>query len=543
MAEALSCDVIVVGTGAGGGILAYELAKSGLRVVSLEQGGMLPPDHFRTNAPPGAVKDFGIAPDTLWPSDPHDSLFVHPLFADGTVGSTNRPEGGFRHFQVLAVDGLQSLWNGVSVRFSPADFKTWPLSYDDLADHYGAVERLISVCGTTENLPELPDGIFLPPKPLRPADHLVIDAVKSLGEAHSHAIPNRKAINTRGGMPTSCISTGICTSGCPVGSVYKFSSRLLPEIERLPNYELRTNAKVVRLLRKPGERQLSGVEYLDTATGQRKVLEARIVVLAAGAVETPRILFNSADEADPNGLANRHGQVGLRLQDNPKVVLSTSLWKLWGKRRDYDIGYGDLLILMSQGRMPDGSPFPFIGHSIHGLPDVPHYLSGLRPFPPFVKERLARMMFNSYVTLGLFCAGDPTEANRVRPGKSVDRYGVPQVDVEFSIPASAHAQMDAMMKWGRRLLRRASATLLYTSRDNSGTGIHYAGTTAISQDPREGVVDASLKAHDIDNLFICDGGVVPVLPDKHLTLTIMALAHKLSRTIFRQVAQQEALPA
>ena len=543
MAEAPSCDVAVVGTGAGGGILAYELAKSGLRVVSLEQGGMLPSDHFKTASPPGAAKDFGIGPDTRWPSDPHDSLFVHPLFADRGEGSTSLPDGGFRHFQILAVNGLQNLWNGVSVRFSPNDFKAWPISYDDLADHYSTVERLISVCGTAENLPDLPDGVFLPPKPLRPADHLVTDAVKSLGEAHSHAIPNRKAINTRSGTPNSCISTGICTSGCPVGAVYKFSSRLLPEIARLPNYELRTNAKVVRLLRKPGERQLSGVEYIDTMSGQRKVLDAKTVVLAAGALETPRILFNSADEADPNGLANRHGQVGLRLQDNPKVVLSTSLWKLWGKRRDYDIGYGDLLILMSQGRMPDGSPFPFIGHSIHGLPDVPHYLMGLRPFPPFIRERLARMMFHSYVTLGLFCAGEPTEANRIRPGRSVDRYDVPQVDVEFSVPASAHAQMDAMMAWGRRVLRRASATVIYSTRDNNGTGIHYAGTTAISQDPAKGVVDANLKAHDIDNLFICDGGVVPVLPDKHLTLTIMALAHRLSRTVFKAAARQETVPA
>lgn len=541
MVEADTCDVVVVGTGAGGGILAYELARSGLRVVSLEQGGMLAPDHFKTASPPGATKDFGIGPDTVWPSDPHDSLFVHPLFADGAEGSTSRPEGGFRHFQVLAVNGLQNLWNGVSVRFSPADFRGWPFPYEALAPHYGAVERTIGVCGTAENLPDLPDGDFLPPKPLRPADRLVVGAIKSLREPHSHAIPNRKAINTRSGTPTSCISTGICTSGCPVGAVYTFSSRLLPAIAGLANYELRTHAKVVRLIREGGARQISAVEYLDTRSGERRRLRARIVVLAAGAVETPRILFNSADEDDPGGLCNRSGQVGLRLQDNPKVVLSTSLWKLWGKRRDYDIGYGDLLILMSQGRLPDGTAFPFIGHAIHGLADVPHYLTGLKPFPPFVKERLARLMFHSYVTLGLFCAGDPTPANRVRPGRGYDRYGVRQVEVDFAIPDSANAMMDAMAAWGRRVLRRASATAIYATRDNSGTGIHYAGTTAIAEDPRQGVVDSDLKSHDVDNLYVCDGGVIPALPDKHLTLTIMALARRLAQHLVEQVARQEAL--
>ncbi|MGQ3674046.1 GMC oxidoreductase [Xanthobacter sp. TB0139] len=527
MTEAASCDVCIVGTGAGGGMLAYKLAKAGLNVVSLEQGGQLPDDYFQNTAPPGAVRDFGISPDTRWPSDPHDSLFIHPLFADGQEGSTARPRNGFRHFQVLAVNGLQNLWNGVSVRFAPRDFERWPIVYEDLAPAYEAVERRIIVCGTQENIPELPDGVFVPPKPLRPADHMVINAVKALGEADAHAIPNRKAIDTRPGQERSCISTGICTSGCPVGAVYKFTSRLLPEIRLLPNYELRTHAKVVRLARKPGSRQLSGVEYIDTASGERRFLKAGIVVLATGAIETPRILFNSADEEAPSGLANHSGRLGQGLQDNPKSVLSTSLWRLWGKRRNYDIGYGDLLILMARAKLKDGGSFPFIGHAIHGIPDIPHYLPAMARFPAFMKEPLARMLFHSYVTLGLFCAGEARPENRVRPASSTDRHGVRQVAVDFAVPPTAYEQMDAMTAWGRRVLKGASSTLISTSHDNSGTGIHYAGTTGMSENPQAGIVNANLRSHDIDNLYICDGGVVPHLPDKHLTLTIMALAHRL----------------
>ncbi len=539
MDNTLDCDVCIVGTGAGGGILAYELAKAGLTVISLEQGGQLPADQFKTVSPPGAVKDFGIGPDTVWPSDPHDSLFIHPLFADGATGSTTRPKSGFQHFQILAVDGLQNLWNGVSVRFSDTDLHSWPLDYATLAPHYSAVEQLITVCGTAENLKELPDGEFIEPKPLRPADTLIVQAVRGLGDPDSHAIPNRKAINTRAGMTSSCISTGVCTSGCPVGSVYKFSARLLPEIAALPNYELRTHAKALRLMCDAGTQHISGIEYLDTQTGRHGTIRARNFVLAAGAIETPRILFNSADSSNPAGLGNRNDLVGRGLQDNPKVVLSTSLRKLWGKRRDYDIGYGDLLILLSRGKLPNGSSFPFIGHAIHGIADVPHYLGAMKPFPPFVKERLARMMFYSYVTLGLFCAGEPTPGNRVRVGGTMDKYGVRQVQVDFSIPSAAHAQMDAMMAWGRKVLRGASATKLYTTRDNSGTGIHYAGTTPISATPDDGVVDVNLKVHGLDNLFICDGGVIPILPDKHLTLTIMALSHRLGKHIADTVRRDE----
>ncbi|MET3355782.1 UNVERIFIED_ORG: choline dehydrogenase-like flavoprotein [Xanthobacter viscosus] len=546
MAEAAHCDVIVVGTGAGGGILAYELAKAGLNVVSLEQGGQLADDHFKRVDPPGTALDFGIRSNTVWPAEPHDSLFVHPLFEKGEDGSTGWPEGGFRHYQIIQVNGLQNLWNGVSVRFSEKDFADWPFRYAELAPHYDAVERRIVVCGTTEDIPELPDGIYVPPKPLRPADQMIVDAVNGLEEPHSRAIPNRKAIDTRPDSPNACASTGICTSGCPTGAVYKFTARLLPEIAKLPNYELRTGAKVVRLLREPGSRRVLGVEYRDMATGESRLLTADKVVLATGAIESPRILFNSADDVAPHGMGNAFGQLGLRLQDNPKSVLSTSLWKLWGSGRDFDIGYGDLLILLSRGTLPDGEEFPFIGHAIHGVPDVPHYLVGMKRFPPFMKERLSRFMFHSYVTLGLFCAGDPNPANRVRPAGSYDRFGVRHVTVDFSSSAKADRMMDAMEAWGRTVLRHAGATSIYPSRDNSGTGIHYAGTTAISADPARGVVDANLKCHDLDNVYVCDGGVIPVLPDKHLTLTIMAMAHRLAGHLVEKVrtgAQTTAQPA
>jgi len=546
VAEAAHCDVIVVGTGAGGGILAYELAKAGLNVVSLEQGGQLADDHFKRVDPPGTALDFGIRSNTVWPAEPHDSLFVHPLFEKGEDGSTGWPEGGFRHYQIIQVNGLQNLWNGVSVRFSEKDFADWPFRYAELAPHYDAVERRIVVCGTTEDIPELPDGIYVPPKPLRPADQMIVDAVNGLEEPHSRAIPNRKAIDTRPDSPNACASTGICTSGCPTGAVYKFTARLLPEIAKLPNYELRTGAKVVRLLREPGSRRVLGVEYRDMATGESRLLTADKVVLATGAIESPRILFNSADDVAPHGMGNAFGQLGLRLQDNPKSVLSTSLWKLWGSGRDFDIGYGDLLILLSRGTLPDGEEFPFIGHAIHGVPDVPHYLVGMKRFPPFMKERLSRFMFHSYVTLGLFCAGDPNPANRVRPAGSYDRFGVRHVTVDFSSSAKADRMMDAMEAWGRTVLRHAGATSIYPSRDNSGTGIHYAGTTAISADPAKGVVDANLKCHDLDNVYVCDGGVVPVLPDKHLTLTIMAMAHRLAGHLVekaRSGAQATAQPA
>ncbi|WP_216856858.1 GMC oxidoreductase [Acidisoma sp. S159] len=535
MVEIEACDVCVVGTGAGGGVLAYELAMAGLKVVSLEQGPLLAEDYFRVQDPPGSVKNFGIRPHTTWPSDPHEAFFGNALFAPTSEASAVRSPDGFLQYQVFAVGGLQNLWNGVSLRFSADDFASWPISYGDLAPHYTAVERLAEVCGTQENLPNLPDGDYIETKPFRPVDRLLAASVVALGDTDARAIPNRKAINTREGTHASCISTGACAFGCPVGAVYKFPAKLLPRIANRANYHLRPNAKVTRLISSADGKRVTAVEFLDTATGSTHRLSAAIVVLAAGAVESPRILFNSATERDPGGLGNRSDQLGRRLQDNPKSVLSTSLWRLWGKRRDFDVGYGDPLIVMGRGTLADGSTFPFIGHDSQGIPDIPHYLTGLKKFPPAIKVRLAKLMFNSYATIGLFCPGEPNPANRLKPGAKRDRFGIPQVEVDFTASPKAHQMMAAMEAWGRRVLRGASGTIIHGSSTNNGTGIHYAGTSAISADPNSGVVDANLRSHDFENLYVCDGGAIPSLPEKHLTLTIMALAHRLSGHIVREI--------
>lgn len=539
MAEIEACDVCVVGTGAAGGILAYSLAMAGLKVVSLEQGPKLAADHFRNVDPYGARKDFGIRAHTTWPADPHEAFFGNRLFASAEQGSARRRPGGFLPYQVFAVGGLQNLWNGVSVRFSADDVRGWPLHYEDLSRHYTEVERLITVCGTPENLPELPDGVFIAPKPFRPVDDLLAKAVASLREPTSHVTANRKAINTAPGTPSSCMSTGGCAFGCPTDAVYKFSSRLLPRIASLPNYSLRPDSKVTRLIASSDAARVDGVEFLNTTTGERHRLRAGVVILAAGALESPRILFNSASEAAPAGQANRHDQVGRRLQDNPKTVLSTSLWKLWGRRRDYDIGYGDPVLIVGRGDLPDGETFPFLCHNSHSVPDIPHYLSGLERFPPFVKRRLARMMFHSYLTIGMFCSGEPNPANRVRPSRENDAFGVPQVDVDYTTSTGAQARMDSMERWGRRVLGRASGTIIHGGSSDNGTGIHYAGTTAMSGDPRDGVVDADLRCHGVENLYVCDGGVIPQLPEKHLTLTIMALAHRLGAHLAARAAAGE----
>lgn len=529
-------DCVIVGTGAGGGIVAHQLAKAGLDVLSVEQGKRLPADYFTTRNPPGARKDWGIRPDSVFPGNPRDAIFNHELFAGAETRSSSRSaERSFLSYQVMELGGLQNLWNAVSVRFAPQDFSGWPVGYADLAEHYAATEKLITVCGTQDNIPDLPDGSYIPAKPLREADRMVRDAIEGMKRPDTYVIANRKAIETRSDRPNACAQIGICTSGCMTDAVYSFPTRLLPEIEGLPNYMLATGLKAIRLERRPGGAEIEALSCLDTTSGEEVRIRARRFILAAGAIESPRLLFNSRDDASPNGLANSSGAVGRYLQDNAKVALSTSLLKLWGKPASSDIGFADRLIILSKDTLSDGSEFSFCGHMIHTVIDTPYYLEGLQAAPAMLRPWLARKLFNSYVTLALFAPGDPDPENRLTPSADRDRFGVPQVDIAYRYSARTLERLERIERFIRKALRRASGTVLYGAPDRPGTGIHYAGTCRMSALPQDGVVDRNLQAHDHPNLYICDGSVLPTLPDKHLTLTIMTLANRLASHLAAEV--------
>jgi choline dehydrogenase-like flavoprotein len=531
-------DVCVIGTGAGGGLLAHTLVQAGVRVVSIEQGDALPDDYFTRINPPGNSINFGLKPDITFPLDPHGFAFHHQLYAPPEMLSSHPTEpGGFRQFQIFALDGLTNLWNGVSVRLSSEDFKGWPLSYSDLKEHYRAAERLARVCGTRENLTDCPDGEFIPPKELRPPDRLFRSAASKVRGYGLRVIPNRKAVETRPERSNHCQDSGGCLAGCPHHSVYKFSSHLLPAMKHSGRYSLRLNCKAVGLECAAPTGEVRGLRVLDPRTGEKDTIRARVYVLSAGALETPRILFNSAGDQFPRGLANSSGLLGQGLQDNPKVLLSTSLWRLWGSRKTYPQGYGDHLLVLARAKTPGGKRFRCLGQFVHQLPAIPLYLPWLKACPPIFKPWLAKQLFRSYATLAFFAPANGESGNRVIPSQRTDALGVPQVEVVYRQSAQEKAMQQGMLALGEKLLRKASATVIVKEEAGLGAGIHYAGTARMAAGPSHGVVDANLSCFDHPNLYLCDGSVVPKLTEKHLTLTIMALAHRLGQHL-----AQKALP-
>ena len=541
----LKCEFCIVGTGAAGGIVAYRLALSGHDVISLEQGQPIAESYFTNELRPEQELHFGISPEMPWDLNPAQSFYfsnaqAHALYArDEELSTSPASRATFVNLQICRLNGKMNLWNAVALRYSRRDFRpkdagdsdtNWPIDYDDLASHYSAVERLIGVCGTREGLEELPDGEFLPPLPLRPADHILMRAVEKIRDVKIRAIPIRKAIETRPDRANHCRNCGDCIFGCSAGSVYKFSSHLLPHIQHRSNYRLLCGMKVVCLVRDPQTNCIKAVQCVDTSTGQPVRIEARTFILACGALETPRLLFNSRDEGFPQGLANSSGLVGCYLQDTIKAILGTSLLRLFGSKQSYDQGTNDAVLIPRFLFHEPSFRGGYQAHFSHFLPKRPYYLDALAPLPAWLKRLAARWLFKSFVALLFFGKPDARRTNRLVPGQQRDKYGVAQVDVEYVHTENDLRMKTSMFTYGQRILRKCSGTVITTFAEPiPGRSIHYAGTCRMAAHPAEGVVDANLRAFDHPNLYLCDGSVIPEISEKNLTLTIMALADRLAK--------------
>ena len=538
----LRAKFCVIGTGAGGGMLAHRLAKAGADVLVINSGGIPAQSEYQNELSPEQKGHFEIGPHTTFPARPEISL-VHSLLADARSRSSveSTPKGGFRHYQIHHVNGLQNLWNGVCLRYSEDDLANrhsyseecrWPISLGDLADHYSEVERLALVIGERNGLHQFPDGSFLAPRGARKVDRVFMDSnAGSLGP-DLFFLPNRKAVDLRPDSTQKCVACGNCGRGCHAGSVYKFSTRLLPEISALPNFRLLEHTRAIKLTAVNGDSgegfSISRVVAMDERTQQIVEIEADVVIVCSGAIESPRLLLNSF--ADDRSKAE---QVGEFLQDSPRAVVGTSLFRFWFRPANEDRGYGDHFLLGGRIKDSQGKHFPFVAQFWSDFLKVPYYLAEIPRLPRFMVETISRQVFKSTVTLVMFSPAVPQRKNKAVLADGLDQFGQRQVRIEYEkseIEADHGRQLSAL---ARRMLKKASGYIAENAGSPPGSSIHYVGTCRMAADPVGGVVDKDLKYFKSKNLYVCDGSVIPVLSEKHPTLTIMALAHRLAERLIK----------
>ena len=484
-------DAVVVGAGACGLLAAKELAARGLSVVVLEAGPRFDPARDLPN-------DEGNAAKIIWTAP---RVFAGP---DGVAPKTGTGVGG----GTLA-------WLGVTPRFRPTDFRTrseegygadWPITYDDLRDHYAAVERDLGVAGECGPFAPEPYPLPLPPHPMNWHAQLLARGAKAVG-AHPFAPPIAVTSAAYAGRP-ACVYCGWCASGCPTGAKAT-GDIFLTAAERL-GARVVSGASVYRITHDRG--RATGVLYRDAA-GRDHARPARVVVLAAHAVETPRLLLLS-------GLANSSGLVGRGLMSHPT-------WQVFGTFADPVNAYKGMQmghVMVSDYLASDparGCARGFVLISYMMTPITFANLSGIGHGPD-----LKDFLYDYAHTAAWWAhaEGEPCDENRVTLDPEVkDARGDPAARVTYRWTANDRALVAAARDKAVEMMHASGAKRVRVGLQYAA---HAMGGCRMGDDPRTSVVDRVGRAHDVPNLFVCDTSVFVTSAGVNPTLTAMALARR-----------------
>ncbi|HEX7499148.1 MAG TPA: GMC family oxidoreductase, partial [Polyangia bacterium] len=317
----LEYDVVIVGSGAGGGMAAYALTEAGANVLMLEAGGWW--DNIRDSAmmkmPYDSPRRGSSTPER--PFGEFDAC-VGGWTVEGEPYT--KAEGTkFDWWRARMLGGRTNHWGRISLRFGPRDFRhktidglgdDWPISYADVAPYYDRVDKLIGIFGSVENLPNHPDGVFQPAPRPRCYEMMVKQASDKLGV---WCIPARLSIITKPlNNRAACHYCGQCNRGCMTNSNFSAPHVLLIPAMKSGRLTIVNNA-MAREVTVDQSGKATGVSYIDKATGQDRHVQGRVVVLAASACESARIMLNSKSSRFPHGLGNASGVVGKYLTDSP----------------------------------------------------------------------------------------------------------------------------------------------------------------------------------------------------------------------------------
>lgn len=544
-------DVIIVGSGAAGGIAAHVLVGRGLRVLLLEIGPKWDRNQiFHTeHAWPYEMPWRGLGKpgqyDGLWKVSAYtEHLYVHPR-VDRYATS---PGTDFHWTRIHAVGGRTNTWARVSLRMAEWDFKPksmqdgagedWPISYADLAPYYDQAEALMGVFGTREGLAVTPDGNFhAPTPPLRCGEIALANGGRKIGIP---MIPIRRAMLMKS-RPTgaACHFCGACDYGCATASRFSTLDSIIPTLLGRRNFTLRTGAAVHRVLldRKTGKAR--GVEFIDTRTRQTYEAKAKVVVLGAGAMESTRILLNSRTESMPNGLANGSGVLGHYLMDNFKSGFVGGWFRsLKGTEVFNDDGAGGgHLYIPRHTNLPGGRRLKGV---LRGWQFQP--ATGSTRYPGFAKgvagwggsfKREVRDISPARVFLAGFGECLPTFDNycEIDPNGLTDRYGIPQLRFHATWRENERQMAELMYDNAEEILRAAGAEISPYQRSlppPPGDATHEVGTARMGDDPRQSVLNRFNQAHEVRNLFVVDGASFVSCPEKNCTLTIAAVSWRAS---------------
>lgn len=564
-------DVIVVGSGAGGGMAALRLALEGVKVLMIEAGRNYDPV---TETPMFHTPE--MAP--LRGDSTKDRFFG---YYDATVNGgwqvpgepyTNKPgtEGDFWWWRARMLGGRTNHWGRISLRFGEYDFKPksrdglgvdWPVSYEDIAPWYDKVEQLIGVYGENDGIKNAPNsspGVLMPaPKP-RLSELMARKAGKKLGvpivAAHRAVLsqpmdwknlpaklfPNnvkaQEIIGKDMMLRMPCFWATDCGRGCSIRANFQSTTVLLPPALATGNLDIITDA-MVREVMVDGSGKATGVHYIDKTTRRDAVAKARVVILAASTCETSRILMNSRAR-DKAGLANSYGQLGKNLMDSVGANLGAHIPALEDLPPLNEDGAGGLHVYspwwLADGHnkldFPRGYHIELGGGRRMPKPGSFGYLDSMAPgvYGSKLKEEARRYYGSSFSLSGRGEMVPNKDCYSELDPQVVDQWGIPVLRFHWKWGEHEIRQAEHMQQTFAAIIEgmggKASPKKGAEAIKRPGEIIHEVGTARMGDKASESVTNQYCQTWDVKNLFLMDGSVLPSNPDKNPTLTILALA-------------------
>jgi len=500
---------VIIGSGAGGGTLANQLAQQGIDVVCLEAGRRL--------APADIVNDeAAMFPKFTWLDEvigEGDALPNFPLWICKTVGGTTMhwtaatPRLQAHEMRALSTYG----------EITGASLVDWPISLADLEPYYARAERMMGVTGTN-GIPMLPGN----------NNFKVLEAGgRKLG--YTDIDTNRMAINPeprdgRGG----CLQLGFCTSGCATQAKWCTLYTQIRDAEQTDHFELRPESMVMKILHE-GDR-VTAVQYLDTE-GQMHEQKARFICVAGNAPGTARLLLNSASTHFPEGLANTSDQVG---RNYMRHMLAAVVGIMPGEVHIYK-GPQVAGVIRDETRHDPARGFSG-GFQMHTVGLSPGSLADLMLQGKWGHEFTSVLeKYRNYATVMIMGEDLPTADNRIslHPERR-DQYGLPVPVVHYTNHPNNRAMLHYGLEQCNKLYRSLGAEQVFDLKDVF-PATHNMGTARMGEDPATSVTNPWGQTHDIGNLFISDGSLFPTAGCENPTLTIVTLVLRQAEYIQQQM--------
>jgi choline dehydrogenase-like flavoprotein len=544
----MTFDAIVIGSGISGGYAAMELCKKGYKTLMLERGRMVEHGDY----PTANTDSWDLENLNMLSQNEIEKHYSKQNRLNWWVRQDNKhwvnKDDVYDYDEIERFDwirghhvgGRSIMWGRNCYRWSDLDFEAnakeniaidWPIRYKDIEQWYDYVETFVGISGQKEGLPQIPDGVFLPPFPLNCVEQYLREEVKKV-YPYRIVTPTRLANLTEYnpeihlGKRGQCQSRNRCGRGCPYGAYFSSQSASIPVAQDTGNLTIRPHSVVSEIVFNKETGKASGVKIIDDNTKEEIVYNARIIFCNASTVGTTAILLNSRSDEFPNGLGNGSGELGHNIMDHHYGMGAVGV--LPNKFEDQ----------YYQGRKPGGF---YIARftNLNEETKRDDYLRGfgyqggasrITNIPDgVIGEDLKNEIFKPGIwQIGMTCFGEmlPYHENKMfLDFNKRDNNGLPTITFDAKLRENEINLRKHGAECAAEMLKAAGCTDVITFNEVTAPGacIHEMGTARMGHDPKTSVLNKWNQMHEVPNVFVTDGSCMTSSATQNPSITYMAL--------------------